>query len=66
MGSAIQKDGTQLQNNNFDSFQAFTYLTTWLQALLVNASTYVSWKIPLYQNYKRQKEKYSSNEAFDC
>ena len=24
-------------------------------------STYVSWKIPLYQNYKRKKEKYSSN-----
>ena len=26
MGSAIQKDGTQLQNNNFDSFQAFTFI----------------------------------------
>ena len=29
-------------------------------------NTYVSWKIPLYQNYKRQKEIYSLNEAFDC
>ena len=28
--------------------------------------TYVSWKIPLYQNYKRKKEKYSSNGAFDA
>ena len=28
-------------------------------------STYVSWKIQLYQSYKRYKDKYSSNEAFD-
>ena len=31
-----------------------------------HVSTFVSWKIPLYQNYKRKKEKDSSNEAFDC
>ena len=57
MDSAIEKDGTQLQNNNFGTFQAFTFIkqiTTWLEALLVNMSKL--WKIPLYQSYKGQKE----------
>ena len=60
MGSAIEKDGNQLQNNNFGT------LISRLSILLNNnnmawsfvgkyeqVSTYVSWKIPLYQNYKR-------------
>ena len=39
-------------------FSLILTITTWLEALLVNmskfiVSTYVSWKIPLYQSYKR-------------
>ena len=53
MDSDMEKDGTQLQNNNFG--------TSWLLLLLNNnnmarsfvgkyeqVSTYPSWKIPLY------------------
>ena len=71
MDSAIEKDGTQLQNNHFGAFQAFTFIkqsdnmASSFVGKYEQVSTYVSWKIPLYQNYKRQKEKYSSNEAFD-
>ena len=61
MDSAIEKDGTQLQKNNFGTFQALSFVGKYEQL-----STYVSWKIPFYQSYKRQKEKYSSNETFDC
>ena len=71
MDSAIEKDGTNfetttlahsrlsllLNNNNM----AWSFVGKYEQV-----STYVSWKIPLYQSYKREKEKYSSNEAFDC
>ena len=38
MDSAKEKDGTQLQNNNFGTFKAFTTITTGLEALLVNMS----------------------------
>ena len=71
MDSAIQK-------RMAPNFKTTTFAHSRLPLLLNNnnmarsfvgkyeqVSTYVSWKIPLYQNYKRQKEKYSSNEAFD-
>ena len=51
MDSAKEKDGTQVQK----------FVGKYEQV-----STYVSWKIPLQQNYKRQKEKCSLNEVFDC
>ena len=41
MDSAKEKVGTQLHNNNFGTFKAFTFIktiTTWLEALLVNMS----------------------------
>ena len=42
MDSAKEKDGTQVQNNNFgtQSFKAFIFIkhTTWLKTLLVNMS----------------------------
>ena len=72
MDSAIAKDGTQLQNNNFGTlYKAFTFIKQYQHSLKLGGkyeqvSTYISWKIPVYQNYKRWKEKYSSNEAFDC
>ena len=62
MDYAKEKDGTQLQKNNFGTFKAFTFIVDKYEQV----STYVSWKIPLQQNYKRQKEKYSLNEIFDC
>ena len=47
MDSAIEKNGTQLflLNNNH---MAWSVVGKYEQA-----STYASWKIPLYQNYKR-------------
>ena len=55
MDSAIEKDGSQLQNNNFGTLQAFTFsFIAWsFVGKYEQVSTYVSWKIPLYQNYKR-------------
>ena len=43
MDSAIEKDRTQLQNNNFGTFQVFTCITitTWPEALLVNMNKLV-------------------------
>ena len=38
MDSAKEKNGTQLQNNTFGAFKAFTSIKTWLEALLVNMS----------------------------
>ena len=55
----MEKDGTQLQNNNFGTFYAFTFIkhfnkVAWsFVGKYEQISTYVSWKIPLYQNYKR-------------
>ena len=71
MDSVKEKDGTQVRNNNFGTFKAFTFIKQsqqlGLEALCKygQVSTHVSWKIPLQQNYKRQKEKYSLNEVFD-
>ena len=60
MNSAKEKDGTQVQNNSFGSFKAFTFIKqddhnmAWsFVGKYEQVSTYVSWKIPLYQNYKR-------------
>ena len=57
MDSAIEKDGTQLQNNNFGTFyfslllnnnnMAWSFVGKYEQV-----STYDSWKILLYQSYK--------------
>ena len=58
MDSAIEKNGTQFQKNNFahsrlslllnNNSMAWSFVGKYEQV-----STYVSWKIPLYQNYKR-------------
>ena len=58
MDSAIKKDGTQLQNNNFGTSRLSLLLNNnnmaWsFVGKYEQVSTYVSWKIPLYQNYKR-------------
>ena len=57
MDSAIEKDGTQLQNNTFGIFRLSLLLNNnnmaWsFVGKYEQVSTYVSWKIPLYQNYK--------------
>ena len=59
MDSAIEKDGTQLWNNNFahprlslllnnNNMMAWSFV-----GKLEQVSCYVMWKIPLFQNYKR-------------
>ena len=71
MDSPIEKDGTQLWNNNLAhprlSFSLKNNNMAWsFVGKLEQVSTSVLWKIPLYQNYKRKKVKYSSTQAFDC
>ena len=56
MDSAIEKDGTQIQNNNFGTFRLSLLLNNnnmaWsFVGKYEQVRTYVSWKIPLYQNY---------------
>ena len=58
MDSAIKKDGTQLQNNNFGTSRLSLLLNNnnmaWsFVGKYEQVSTYVSWKIPSYQHYKR-------------
>ena len=38
MDYAKENNGTQVQNNTFGTFKAFTSIKTWLEALLVNMS----------------------------
>ena len=64
MDSAIEKDGTQLWNNNLAhprlSFLLKNNNMAWsFVGKFEQVSTSVLWKIPLYQNYKRKKVKYS-------
>ena len=71
MDSAKEKDGIKVQNNNFGTVKAFTFIKQsqnkyFLHGKYQQVSTYVSWKIPLQPNYKLQKEKYSLNEVFEC
>ena len=71
MDSAIEKDGTQLWNDNLAhprlSFLLNNNNMAWsFVGKLEQVCTYALWKIPLYQDYKRKKVKYSSTEAFDC
>ena len=56
MDSAIEKDGTQIQNNNFGTFRLSLLLNnnnmSWsFVGKYEHVSTSVSWKITLYQNY---------------
>ena len=57
MDCAIEKDGTQLQNNNFDTFRLSLLLNNnnmaWrFVGKYEHVSSFVSWKIPLYEKYK--------------
>ena len=68
MDSAVEKDARPRPAPNFETTTLAHPSNTAgsFVGKLVQVSTYFSRKIPLYQNYKPYKVKYSSTEAFDC